>query len=76
MASPKSDIKQAVGRILRETPGKKNNPVIYDICDTWCMFNAMFHKRRRVYKEGGFAIHGEEPLDPTESKLEGFSFKV
>jgi superfamily II DNA or RNA helicase len=75
MATPKSDIKQAVGRILRETPGKKNNPVIHDICDTWSMFIAMFHKRRRVYREGGFLVHGEEQ-EPEEKpvQLTSFSF--
>ena len=76
MATPKSDIKQAIGRILRETPGKKNNPVIYDICDTWSMFNAMFHKRRKVYVEGGFAIHGLENREEEPTKLlSGFSFR-
>lgn len=60
MATPKSDIKQAVGRILRETPGKRHNPVIYDICDTWGVFNAMYHKRLRVYREGGFKLPEEE----------------
>jgi len=75
MATPKSDIKQAVGRILRETPGKKHNPVIYDICDTWSMFIAMFHKRRKVYREGGFAIQGaQESEQQQEERLQGFSF--
>lgn len=74
MATPKSDIKQAVGRILRETPGKKNHPVIYDICDTWSMFIAMFHKRRKVYREGGFVVHGEDPQEPEPVRLTGFSF--
>jgi superfamily II DNA or RNA helicase len=75
MATPKSDIKQAVGRILRETPGKKHNPIIYDICDTWSMFIAMFHKRRKVYREGGFAIQGaQESEQQQEERLQGFSF--
>lgn len=75
MATPKSDVKQAVGRILRETPGKKHNPIIYDICDTWSLFIAMFHKRNRVYKEGGFIVSGlEEPRDNKE-KLTGFAIR-
>lgn len=75
MATPKSDIKQAVGRILRETPGKKNNPVIHDICDTWSMFIAMFHKRRKVYREGGFMVYGEQQAtEPEPVKLTEFSF--
>ena len=57
LATPKSNIKQAVGRILRETTGKKNPPHVYDICDEWSLLFAMYQKRRRVYKEGGFKIH-------------------
>ena len=54
LSTPKSDIKQSVGRILRETKGKQNNPQIYDIRDSWSLLNAMYYKRRRVYVEGGF----------------------
>lgn len=74
MATPKSDIKQAVGRILRETPGKKNNPVIHDICDTWGVFIAMFHKRMRVYREGGFIVHNAEDKEDKPTVLDKFSF--
>ena len=70
LASPKSDIKQAVGRILRETPGKKNSPVIYDIRDHWAMLYSMFYKRNRVYKEGGFKLSSEDkkPVIPFKGK--------
>jgi len=56
LATPKSDIKQSIGRVMRETPGKKNWPVIYDIWDKWSVFDAMYRKRRAVYKQGGFNI--------------------
>jgi len=56
LATPKSDIKQSVGRILRETPGKVNVPHIYDIIDDWSILNAMYYKRSRVYKECGFNV--------------------
>lgn len=59
LATPKSDIKQSIGRILRETKGKKNAPYIFDICDQWSLLHAMYQKRKRVYREGGFAIEGE-----------------
>lgn len=58
LATPKSDIKQSIGRIMRETAGKKNNPHIYDICDQWSVLFAMYVKRRKVYNEGGFKIEG------------------
>ena len=60
LVTPKSDIKQSIGRIMRETPGKKNNPKIYDINDHWSLLNAMFSKRKRVYIQGGFHISGHK----------------
>lgn len=60
LSTPKSDIKQSIGRILRETKGKKNQPHIYDIMDSWSIFHAMYKKRQRVYKEGGFKINEEK----------------
>jgi superfamily II DNA or RNA helicase len=59
LASPKSDITQSIGRIMRETKGKKNNPHIYDIHDPWSIFTAMYYKRLKVYRQGGFKIHGK-----------------
>ena len=59
LASPKSDITQSIGRIMRETKGKKNNPHIYDIHDPWSVFTAMFYKRSKIYRNGGFKIHGK-----------------
>lgn len=58
LASPKSDITQSIGRIMRETKGKKNPPFIYDVRDDWNMLVSMFYKRMKVYRAGGFKIHG------------------
>jgi superfamily II DNA or RNA helicase len=58
LSTPKSDIKQSIGRILRETGGKKNTPKIFDLLDKWSLLYAMYQKRKRVYKEGGFVITG------------------
>jgi len=68
LASPKSDITQAIGRIMRETPGKLNNPLIYDIVDHWSVFHSMARKRMAIYKSSGFEIAGaasqeEKPVD-------------
>jgi len=56
LATPKSDIKQSIGRILRETEGKKNDPYIYDITDQWSILFSMYIKRKKVYQQGGFLI--------------------
>ena len=61
LATPKSDIKQSIGRIMRETTGKKNHPLIYDIVDQWSVLYAMYNKRKKVYREGGFNIIDEKP---------------
>lgn len=68
LSTPKSDIKQSIGRIMRETKGKVNNPLIYDIADHWSVFFAMYRKRLKVYKEGGFCIDGADVASekPTE----------
>jgi superfamily II DNA or RNA helicase len=67
LATPKSDIKQSIGRIMRETAGKLNNPLIYDIADQWSVFFSMYAKRLRVYREGGFElVNDDTPEKPTE----------
>lgn len=71
MATPKSDIKQAVGRVLRETKGRKNTPVIWDICDNWCILNAMYYKRLKVYR----AMNAEIPKQSIEPDNDDKSFK-
>lgn len=66
LATPKSDIKQSIGRIMRETAGKLNDPLIFDIVDHWSVFFAMYRKRLRVYREGGFDVGAEFEEKPTE----------
>jgi superfamily II DNA or RNA helicase len=62
LATPHSDVRQAVGRILR-TDGPK---VVYDLADTWSVMNAMYRKRAKIYTDCGFRMDGEpeEPVAP------------
>ena len=53
LASPKSDIVQAVGRILRE---KHSNPLIIDLIDNHDVFLNQFAKRRSFYNEKNYKI--------------------
>jgi len=69
LATPKSDIKQSIGRIMRETPGKSNDPLIIDIADQWSVFHAMYRKRLKVYQEGGFVLPGTAAPVPTSKCL-------
>lgn len=60
LATPHSDVTQAIGRIMRETPGKKNNPLIFDVADRWSVFQAMYRKRCVIYKSVTGLHPGEE----------------
>ena len=53
MATPKTDITQSVGRILRE---KHENPIIVDIIDTHDCFQRQWIQRRRFYKKCDYRI--------------------
>lgn len=53
MATPKSDITQSVGRILRM---KHDNPIIVDICDEHSCFENQWYQRRRFYKKNQYKI--------------------
>ena len=74
LATPKSDIKQAVGRILRETTGKKNSPLVIDVKDKWGMLPSMYYKRRKTYKESGFELSDKDPINHQKLLLTGFAF--
>ncbi len=50
MASPRSDIIQSVGRILRVHPNKRT-PLIIDMIDCSFPFHNLHHKRTKYYKE-------------------------
>jgi superfamily II DNA or RNA helicase len=63
LATPKTDVVQACGRIMRETVGKKNDPVIYDIVDYYGCFISQSKKRCSWYKKSGFHIIGSKPKE-------------
>jgi superfamily II DNA or RNA helicase len=53
MATPKTDIEQAVGRILRQRHG---NPVVVDILDSHTPFRNQWNKRKTFYRKQGYSI--------------------
>ena len=53
MATPKTDITQSVGRILRM---KHANPIIVDIIDTHSTFQNQWKMRKRFYKKANYKI--------------------
>ena len=54
LATPRSDVVQACGRILH---GKTQfHPVIVDIVDRWFIGTSQFRKRKAYYEKSGFTI--------------------
>jgi superfamily II DNA or RNA helicase len=53
MATPKTDITQSVGRILRM---KHENPIIVDIVDSHELFQNQWKQRKRYYKKCNYRI--------------------
>jgi len=54
LATPKSNIEQATGRILRGH--SSNRPVIIDLFDPFSIFFALMSKRRKFYASRGYEI--------------------
>jgi superfamily II DNA or RNA helicase len=53
MATPKTDIEQSVGRILRE---KHSQPIVVDIIDAHDLFKNQWRKRKIFYKKENYKI--------------------
>jgi len=53
MATPKTDIEQSVGRILRE---KHSQPIVVDIIDKHKLFQNQWAKRKTFYKKENYTI--------------------
>ena len=60
MATPKTDIEQAVGRILRE---KHSSPIVVDIIDAHQPFKNQWTKRKAFYKKQNYKIIQTTNLD-------------
>jgi hypothetical protein len=54
-ATPRTDIKQSVGRILRQK--HERNPIVVDVVDSHSTFKNQWSKRRAYYKQNGYAIY-------------------
>ena len=56
-ATHKSNIEQAIGRILRQE--NINEPEVIDIIDPWSIFNNLYFKRNNFYKKKKYKIIGD-----------------
>ncbi|APC25573.1 ATP-dependent RNA helicase [Only Syngen Nebraska virus 5] len=68
LATPSSNVVQAVGRILRG--GSKNDPIIVDIVDQYSLFFSQLSKRKATYKKIGFTIIGDKNTKTEVEKIE------
>ena len=53
MATPKTDVTQSVGRILRT---KDHQPVVYDVIDEHGLFQGQWRKRNTFYRKSGYHV--------------------
>lgn len=60
LASPKSDVVQACGRILRHGGQRKNPPLILDICDQYSLFHSQAKKRLKFYLQSGYIVSSQQ----------------
>lgn len=67
MASPKTDITQSVGRILRM---KHDNPVIVDLVDSHDIFQRQWLQRKRFYKKSNYYIRYIRSPDYSGMKID------
>jgi len=70
LATPKSNIEQSIGRILRLKPEERTiTPIIFDILDT--AFKECFgqwSKRKKFYRECGYSFDKDAPVVEAEEK--------
>lgn len=62
LITPKSDIVQIVGRIMR-AKHKFSHPIIYDFIDTHDIFQRQWFKRKAYYKSQNYKIVGSNSVD-------------
>ena len=78
LATPKSDVHQASGRILRKASSGAagaEGPVIVDLVDGWGVCYAQRAKRRAFYRRCGFAIADADGLPDAEPEPEPAAFE-
>jgi superfamily II DNA or RNA helicase len=64
MATPKTNIEQSVGRILRS---KHSNPIVVDIIDRHGIFSNQWNKRKKFYNSQKYKIVYSSNMDKNEN---------
>lgn len=66
LASPCSDVVQAVGRIQRTRGARETPPLVLDVVDGVSIFESMARKRMRFYRASGFTVQREGDVQREE----------
>lgn len=60
LASPKTDVVQAVGRVLRDKPSERRHaPLIIDLVDMFSPFEEQSKRRAKYYMQAGYKLEGD-----------------
>ena len=70
MATPRGNVEQTVGRILRPYPNKKI-PLVIDIKDPFSLFEGMAWKRFRYYKSQSYRVSRADDVDGADNADNG-----
>ena len=76
LATPKTDVVQACGRILRTGNERKHDPYILDVVDTFSVLPRQGKQRRAFYVKSGYVlVNAPRQSEPKErSSFKGYSF--
>ena len=61
LATPKTNVEQAIGRIRIQTE-RINDPLILDIIDDFSIFSSQAYQRLKLYKKKGYQIENEDKI--------------
>jgi superfamily II DNA or RNA helicase len=71
MATPKTDVEQSIGRILR---AKHSKPLVIDVVDVHTVFQRQAAKRVTYYKKQGYQIVKDGEVIKTKKKQQAKQF--
>ncbi len=77
MATPRSNVEQSCGRVMRGSSAA--DAIIVDVCDQWGICIGQHAKRRRYYRDCGFAVEradGAADADDDAGSEQEFAFDV
>lgn len=69
LSTPRADIVQAAGRVMRAGDARKHSPLIVDIVDTWGPLFGQARKRMGYFQKSGFAMDPEHRASTAADRL-------